>query len=272
MRVTVNPVRRDYADLSWGQIHYRSAGDSNAPVLVLLHQSPSHSVMYEKVMLRLADRFHLLAPDTPGFGGSDRLPAGIAADIPAFASAITEWLAHVGVARCGMFGHHTGAAIAAEIASREPGLVAALALSGPTLLSEEQKLALPAMATHLPPVADGSHLTDMWQRIRAKDEDASTELIHREVLSALACGEAYSASYLAVTQHDFAGCLAKIDCPALVFAGDRDPLFDAVPPTVATLSKGETVSLGGGERTYVCDRQSEQIASLLSEFFSRGES
>lgn len=268
--MAVNPVRRAYADLSWGQMHYRSAGDSNTPVLVLLHQSPSHSVMYEKLMAMLADRFHLLAPDTPGFGNSDLLPAGVAADIPAYAAAITELLSHLGVERCGLFGHHTGAAIAAEIASEQPQLVAALALSGPTLLSEEQKTALPAMASYLPPVADGEHLAQMWQRIRTKDEEATPALIQREVLSALACGEAYGSSYLAVTQHDFAGCLAKIDCRALVFAGDRDPLFDAVQPTIAALAKGEGVALDGGERTYVCDRQSEQIGALLSEFFSRG--
>ena len=267
--MAASPVRRAYADLPWGQIHYRSAGDSGAPVLVLLHQSPSHSVMYERVMAALSDRFYLLAPDTPGFGGSDALSGDI--DIPGYAAALGEFLDVSGVKRCGLFGHHTGAAIAAEITARTPELVSALVLSGPTWLTEEQKATLPSMASSLPPTADGSHLTQMWERISAKDEAAPLDLIQREVLSALSCGEAYGASYLAVTRHDFESCLAKITCPTLVFAGDHDPLYGAVAPTIAALAKGEGAALAGGERTYVCDRQSDEIAALLGEFFSRGE-
>ena len=264
-------VRRAYADLSGGQMHYRSAGATSAPVVVLLHQSPSHSVMYETLMTALADRFYLLAPDTPGFGNSDPLSSSDA-DIPAFAKAMAQFLGVMGIDRCHLFGHHTGAAIAAELAATRADLVRSLAMSGPTLLTEAQKLALPDQARYLPPVADGSHLLSIWQRIRAKDEGAPLSLVQREVLSALDCGEAYGASYLAVTQHDFEGCLAAIRCPALVFAGDCDPLYDAVAPTLARLAKGEGAELSGGERTYVCERQSEQVASLLGEFFSPGES
>jgi hypothetical protein len=112
----------------------------------------------------------------------------------------------------------------------------------------------------------------MWQRIRAKDEEAPLSLVQLEVLSALDCGEACGASYQAVTRHDFEGCLTVIRCPVLVFAGDSDPLYDAVAPTIAALLRGEGAELSGGERTYVCDRHSEQVASLLGEFFSPGES
>lgn len=262
-------VRRAYVDVASGQLHYRVAGQPGAPVVVLLHQSPSHSVMYETLMNALADRFYLLAPDTPGFGGSDAL-AGQDGSIPAFAGAITEYLAALGIQRCHLFGHHTGAAIAAEIAANNSKLVSSLAMSGPTLLTEAQKIALPGQAQALPPVADGSHLQQMWQRIRAKDDDAPLSLVQREVLSAFHCGDAYGASYLAVTQHDFEACLLSINCPALVFAGDCDPLFAAVAPTLDRLTMGEAAELAGGERTYVCERQSEQVASLLREFFSRG--
>ncbi|MEP1472665.1 MAG: alpha/beta hydrolase [Halieaceae bacterium] len=262
-------VRRAYADVANGQLHYRVAGEAGAPVLVFLHQSPSHSVMYETLMNALAGQFYVLAPDTPGFGGSDAL-ADQDESIPAYAGAMTEFLAALGIQRCHLFGHHTGAAIAAEIAASNPDLVCSLAMSGPTLLTDAQKIALPGQAQSLQPVADGSHLQQMWQRIKGKDDDAPLSLVQREVLSALHCGDAYGASYLAVTQHDFEACLAAITCPALVFAGDSDPLFAAVAPSLAILVKGEGADLAGGEKTYVCERQSEQIASLLSEFFSRG--
>ena len=269
MALMASTLRRAYVDVAGGQMHYRVAGEVGAPALVLLHQSPSHSVMYELLMNALADKFYLLAPDTPGFGGSDPL-AGNEGSIPAFAGAIAEFLAALGIQQCHLFGHHTGAAIAAEITATNTGLVRALALSGPTLLTEAQKIALPAQAQALPAVADGSHLQQMWQRIKAKDEDAPLSLVQREVFSALDCGDAYGASYLAVTQHDFEASLAAIECPVLVFAGDCDPLFGAVAPTVARLSRGVGAELSGGERTYVCERQTEQVADLLREFFSRG--
>src|SRR5882724_10917628 len=52
-------------------IFYREAGPKDAPVLLLLHGLPSSSRMFEPLFTRLSDRYHLVAPDYPGFGHSD---------------------------------------------------------------------------------------------------------------------------------------------------------------------------------------------------------
>ena len=52
-------------------IFYREAGPANAPVILLLHGFPSSSRMFDTLMPELADRYHLVAPDYPGFGNSD---------------------------------------------------------------------------------------------------------------------------------------------------------------------------------------------------------
>jgi pimeloyl-ACP methyl ester carboxylesterase len=52
-------------------IFYREAGPINAPTLLLLHGFPSSSRMFEPLFARLSDRYHLVAPDYPGFGHSD---------------------------------------------------------------------------------------------------------------------------------------------------------------------------------------------------------
>src|SRR5881227_1051864 len=52
-------------------IFYREAGPKNAPTILLLHGLPSSSRMFEPLFTRLSDRFHLVAPDYPGFGHSD---------------------------------------------------------------------------------------------------------------------------------------------------------------------------------------------------------
>src|SRR5687768_49806 len=51
-------------------IFYREAGDRKNPSLLLLHGFPSSSVMFKNLMITLSDRFHLVAPDYPGFGFS----------------------------------------------------------------------------------------------------------------------------------------------------------------------------------------------------------
>ena len=55
-------------------IFYREAGPKDAPTLLLLHGLPSSSRMFEPLFARLADRYHLVAPDYPGFGHSDAPP------------------------------------------------------------------------------------------------------------------------------------------------------------------------------------------------------
>jgi len=52
-------------------IFYREAGPKDAPALLLLHGLPSSSRMFEPIFSRLSDRYHLIAPDYPGFGHSD---------------------------------------------------------------------------------------------------------------------------------------------------------------------------------------------------------
>ena len=53
------------------KIFYREAGPKDAPTLLLLHGLPSSSRMFEPLFTRLSDRYHMIAPDYPGFGHSD---------------------------------------------------------------------------------------------------------------------------------------------------------------------------------------------------------
>ena len=52
-------------------IFYREAGPKDAPVILLLHGLPSSSRMFQPLLTRLSDKYHLVAPDYPGFGHSD---------------------------------------------------------------------------------------------------------------------------------------------------------------------------------------------------------
>ena len=52
-------------------IFYREVGPKNAPTILLLHGLPSSSRMFQPLLTRLSDSYHLVAPDYPGFGHSD---------------------------------------------------------------------------------------------------------------------------------------------------------------------------------------------------------
>jgi pimeloyl-ACP methyl ester carboxylesterase len=55
-------------------LFYREAGPKDAPALLLLHGFPSSSRMFETLIPLLADRYHIIAPDYPGFGLSEAPP------------------------------------------------------------------------------------------------------------------------------------------------------------------------------------------------------
>ena len=65
------PVRYRTVKVDGLSIFYREAGPKDAPALLLLHGLPSSSRMFEPLLARLSDRYHLVAPDYPGFGHSD---------------------------------------------------------------------------------------------------------------------------------------------------------------------------------------------------------
>ena len=64
-------VHHRYATVDGHRIFYREAGDPDAPAIVLLHGFPTSSFMFRDLIPRLADRYHVIAPDHLGFGWSD---------------------------------------------------------------------------------------------------------------------------------------------------------------------------------------------------------
>src|SRR5580658_5629893 len=64
-------VKYQTADAGGFKIYYREAGKRGNPKLLLLHGFPTASHMFRDLIPKLAERFHIVAPDLPGFGQTD---------------------------------------------------------------------------------------------------------------------------------------------------------------------------------------------------------
>lgn len=114
-------------DIDGVTIFYREAGVPEAPTLLLLHGFPSSSHMFRGLIPHLADRFHLVAPDYPGFGNSDA-PAvdRFAYTFDHLADVMERFVAALGLTSFGLYMQDYGGPIGLRIAVRRPEWVRAL--------------------------------------------------------------------------------------------------------------------------------------------------
>ncbi|NJN54318.1 MAG: alpha/beta hydrolase [Anaerolineae bacterium] len=257
-----------YVDVAEGQLHIRMTqpvnGRTATPLpLVLLHQTASSSAMFMRLMQELGDATWLIAPDTPGFGNSfaPTKPHSIAI----YAQAIVNGLGELGVQHCYLFGHHTGAAIATQIATDNPQMVQRLVLCGPPLLSAEQITALRQKLLPIQPNDDGRFLIATWNRLRQKSPDLPLDILYRELVLTLQAGESYPEAYTAVFNHPFASQLTRISCPTLLLAGEQDSLRTSLETTAAHLSNARIHTIPDAD-SYICDTHAAELAELLSDF------
>jgi len=158
-------IRRRYIDGRHGQIHLREArpadGDVLAPPLVLLHQSPLSGRMFDQFLPYLSQGRMVIALDTPGYGESDRPETRPSAEN--YADTIVEALQDAYEAPFDLLGYHTGAALAAIAAARQPDAIRRLILIAmPFFTSERRAEILEQVLAEKTYAADGSHLPPLW--------------------------------------------------------------------------------------------------------------
>jgi pimeloyl-ACP methyl ester carboxylesterase len=102
-------------------VFYREAGPQDAPTLVLLHGYPSSSHMFRNLIPALADRFHVLAPDYPGFGYSDAPTADqFEYTFDRLAEIVEKFLDQKGVTKYSIYIQDYGSPIGFRLATRHP--------------------------------------------------------------------------------------------------------------------------------------------------------
>jgi pimeloyl-ACP methyl ester carboxylesterase len=239
-------IRRAYAALPHGQVHYAECGAAGAPAVLLLHQTPRSWAEYRAVLPLLGERYRAIAMDTAGFGESDALPG--APSIEAWAAAAVQLLDALGIARCHVVGHHTGGVIAVEMAARHGARVATIVLSSTPLTDEAFRRA----RAQRPPIDavipsdDGAHLTALWRQRQAWYPRGRPDLLHAFVLDALKVHDV-EAGHRAVAAYRMEDCVASIDQPTLLIRALDDPFAAAhAAQWLAHLPQAQAVDIEGG--------------------------
>jgi len=163
------------AEVDVVRLFYREAGPPNAPVVLLLHGYPSSSHMFRNLIPALSDRYHVIAPDYPGFGQSavpDRNTFKYT--FAHFAELIDGLVSKLGVTRYALYVQDYGAPVGYRLALRHPERVSALIVQNGNAYEEG--------------------LSPFWDPIKAYWADGSAA--HRDALLAGLTLEATKSGYL----------------------------------------------------------------------------
>ena len=151
------------ADVNGLRMFYREAGRAGAPKLLLLHGFPSAGHMFRDLIPQLADAFHIVAPDLPGFGQSDMPPRDkFTYTFDNIASVIERFTEVIGFDRFAVYVFDYGAPTGFRLAMRHPERMTAIISQNGNAYEEG--------------------LSGGWNPIRAYWQDASAK--NREALRA----------------------------------------------------------------------------------------
>jgi pimeloyl-ACP methyl ester carboxylesterase len=234
-------MKKAYADIPEGQIHYRIEG-SGEPIL-LLHASVSSSDEYAKVMPFLSKKYCAIAMDFLGNGNSD--PAPHAYTVEEHARTVVSFMDSLGIKKAIVVGQHIGAKMGVELAVTHPQWVSRLILSNIGFYpAPEEGLGTvidPPNYTGMVEIkADGSHVMEWWRRSSCWGHPL--DVVEESFLEKVRAGTRGEEMHWAGEAYDPRPKLPLISCPTQVISATRD-VFSIVQETVHKLIPGSTLTV-----------------------------
>jgi pimeloyl-ACP methyl ester carboxylesterase len=261
-------IERRFVATPSARIHIAMAGQGEP--LLLLHQTPRSWDEYRDVLPRLGRHYRAIAMDTVGFGDSQALPAG-QDSIESWAACAFDLLDALGLPRATLIGHHTGSAIAIEMAAARPDRVSALVLSAPPFVdaARRARYADKAVIDEVARSADGSHLPALWQMRQPFYPEGDIDLLERFIIDALKAGPRAAEGHRVVSRYVMETRLPLVRCPTLVISPTADPHAHPVAERVASAIAGASLVEIEGGMVPLPDQMPEAFAATVLTFLQR---
>ena len=265
-------VRHRFADVDGIRVFYREAGPRDAPAVLLLHGFPSSSHMYRRLIPALADRYHVVAPDYPGFGYSDFPdPRRYAYSFDSYARLVKRLTEQLGVTRYSIYIQDYGAPVGLRLALLAPERISALIVQNGNAYEQG--------------------LSREWEPLQAYWREPTST--HRERLGEWLSDEGIRAQYTAGLREDQLELLEPdtwtLDRALLARAGNRNlqldlfadyqtnvalyPRFQAFfrehrPPTLIVWGQRDPFFTLAGARAYLRDLPDAELHLLDAGHFA----
>ncbi len=253
-------IDRHFVRLTEGLVHYREAGsDQTGLPILMMHASPASSAFLEPLMAELGKTRRVIAPDTLGNGDSAP-PLEPSPELQDYADSMVRFLDALDIARCDVYGTHTGSHIGVELALAQPERVAHLTMHGIAVLSDEEREAF--LAHYAPPQAPdeiGGQFNWAFHYVRdqmifyphfRKTPDhirfgghLEPEFLHTLAVGLLKNLTHYHKTYHAVFRHPILERLALLEVPACLLTHAEDPLRDATQAVSEQVAEVEVLDL-----------------------------
>ncbi|MEB6223022.1 alpha/beta fold hydrolase [Pantoea anthophila] len=286
--MTDHTIQHRYLQADGVNIFYREAGDPSHPVLLLLHGFPTSSHQFRHLIPLLADRFHLIAPDLPGFGFTD-VPAErhYSWTFDALGQTLTAFVDALGLKRYALYVFDYGAPAGLRLALARPERVSGLiSQNGNAYLEGLGEAWAPVRAywddpseakgqvvrdTVLTPEAikwQYTHGVSDPQLIAPETYTLDTLLMERPGNKAIQ--QALFLDYASNLQRypEFQAFFRQKQLPTLVIWGKHDPFF--IPPGAAAWQRDNPQAvvemLDSGH--FALETHTQHIATRIREMFS----
>jgi len=285
----VNDIERQFVALREGQLHLRrleaqvEGANSAVPAVLLLHPSPASSWFMQGLMVELRKagcNATLIAPDTLGNGDS-ATPGVDHPDIAYFADSMRRMVDKLSLERVDLYGSHTGARIACEIAAAYPDRVRRVVLDGIIEYDDDMRNAIiENYAPRMEPDEFGRHFVWAFNFVRdqalhfpwfMRDPEhrlggpvPPAAVLHRAALDVLKALDTYADPYIAAFEYRAYERMQQIEAPVLLLKPDSElPVLQAAVAKAASLLRDGCIATVPGGDTSKAGAIADFLAAVL---------
>ncbi len=260
-------IKQMYLSTDNGDLYYWTAG--SGPVVTCIHQSGNSAEEFAALVPHLVEHCQLLAIDLPGHGRSD--DPIVEPTVDTYTQAIVDVLDHLDVEQSFLVGHHGGALCALNLASRFPERIKRCVLSGlggPRSAAATRAFIAELEATDTTIRQSSDFVANAWDRyVDMMSDGAELSAIMKPYVAFLEARLRPFRGVMVNLKWDRRSALARMQTPALLLQGDRDPYVKNQADLLPILPNSQRQVLTGCGTFMFYDRPAT-CAGVLRDYFA----